>query len=146
MRIRLFLTVGAAIALVALSAPPAEAGKPSYPDEPVVNTFDAWNPCMGTVEEHTIVFTPFDHFHNNNVVFQDKNRHGWTASGYVMEHGQFHVIGVDGGPFVRQFIDIFRHPNGSAYRTMGTLRFTGNSPAVDVLKLTCLTGPTLPQP
>lgn len=146
MRFRLFLILGAAAVLVASSASPVDASEPTPPEEPFVNSFVAWNPCLGIFEEHTIVFTPFDHFHSNNVVFQDKSRHGWTASGYVMEHGQFHVVGVGNGSFIRHFIDTFRHPDGSAFRAKGTLRFTGNSPVVDDLKLTCLTGPTIPNP
>lgn len=140
------LTIVIAMFLLAVSALPALADPPNQSDEPSVNTFDAWNPCLGVFEKFTLVFTPFDHFHSNNVVFQDKDRHGETASGFLMEHGQFHVVGVDDGPFVRHFNDVFRHPDGDAFRTKGTLRFAGNSPVVDTLKSTCLGAPTIPQP
>ena len=145
MKFRTTTLVMAAVLMSALALPAAADEPNTPPDAPWVNTFESWNPCLGIVEEYTIVFTPFDHFHDNNVVFQDKNRHGWTESGFVMEHGQFHVVGVEDGVFIQRFLDIFRHPDGQAFLTKGTVRFAGSSPVVDDLRLTCLTGPTIPQ-
>lgn len=142
---RRYVVIGALLALtVAALAVPAQADPPNVPEDgPYVNEFEAWNPCLGVWEGFTIVFAPFDHFHRNVGVFRDGERDGWTASGFVMERGRFQIVEVWGGNFIQKFDDVFRHPNGDAFRTVGTFRFVGGAPAVVGVESTCLTGPSI---
>ena len=140
----LFLTAVVVI-LVGLLAIPAAADPPNT-EEPVVDEFVAWNPCLGVFEDHTIAFTPFDHFHSNNALFHDKDRHGFTASGFLLDNGVFNVRARPDGIFVH-LKDVWRNPEtGDMFHAEGTFRVVGSAPVVDEFALTCITGPTIPEP
>ena len=141
---RILGSVVVSFLVVALAVPAAADPPNTPPDAPFVDVFDAWNPCLGVMEEHTIVFTPFDHFHNNNIVFIDKDRHGWTESGYLMK-GTYHLAAHANGNFKESFRDVFRHPDtNSMFHATLTIRFVGNAPVIEEFTLECKTGPTIP--
>ncbi len=144
-RQRLFV-LAAAATFVGLLAVPASADPPNI-GEPTTEPFNAWNPCLGVLEVHTITFTPFDHFHSNNAVIQDKDRHGFTESGFLLNNARFHVVDrFDGGVSV-ELIDVWRNPDTrDMFHAVGIFRIVGNAHVIDEFTLTCITGPTIPEP
>jgi hypothetical protein len=132
------------VTLFGLLASPVAADPPNIGEQEVAE-FTAWNPCLNMYEDHTVIFTPFDHFHANNEVIRDKDRHGFTESGFLLK-GVFHVVFRPDGVFWH-IKDKWRNPvTHDMFHFEGTFRVVGNAPVVEESSLTCITGPTYPEP
>ena len=128
--------------LVGALASPAAADKPLVEEQ--VEEFEAPNPCTGEIELHTVYFTTADHVeHKNNLVIKDKDRHGVTESGFILDNGRWHISENNNGVTI-QLRDTWRHPlTGQKFRAEFDLRIRGNSNVIDEFTLECLTGPTI---